>query len=63
MNNLRAEADAAVERAEVAEAKNKKYEQILLEKEQENVGLVRKVQMLEDQLDLAQEQAKESGER
>jgi tropomyosin, fungi type len=33
--SLRAEADTAIERAEAAEAKNKKLEQMLLEKEQE----------------------------
>ncbi|KAI9464540.1 tropomyosin [Lactarius psammicola] len=99
--NLRAEADAAVERAEAAEAKNKKYEQDLLGKDQEitslqhrigvleselektetrlaetkvaaadgehskstNDGLIRKIQLLEEELDAAEKNVKETVEK
>ncbi|KAI9440461.1 tropomyosin [Lactarius indigo] len=99
--NLRAEADAAVERAEAAEAKNKTYEQALLQKDQEitslqhrigvldgelektegklaetklaaadgesskttSEGLVRKVQLLEEELDTAEKNVKETMEK
>ena len=98
---LRVEADNAVARAEEAEAKNKKYEQLLLEKEQEvgslqhrlstldgdlekaeaklaelksaheegetskttNEGLVRKIQLLEEELDAAEKNVKETMEK
>lgn len=101
MNSLRAEADNAVLRAEEAEAKNKKYEQALLEKDQEITslqhrlssldaeqeqteakltelkkglvdgessktsaeGLVRKVQLLEEELDAAEKNVKETAEK
>ncbi|KAL5512989.1 TPM2 [Sanghuangporus vaninii] len=101
LQTLRAEADAATERAEGAEARNKKYEQILLEKDQEitslnhklgvldaqleateaklaeakaakeegelskttNEGLQRKIQLLEDELDAAERNAKETMEK
>lgn len=101
LQTLRAEADAATERAEAAEAKNKKYEQLLLEKDQEitslnhklgvldgqleaaeaklaeaktakeegelskttNEGLQRKIQLLEDELDAAERNAKETTEK
>ncbi|KAG8922052.1 hypothetical protein FRC00_007878, partial [Tulasnella sp. 408] len=97
---LREEADAAVDRAEAAEGKNKKYEQELLVKDQEiqslqhrlglaeaeldknesklsdlkrdadagadgrntAEGLTRKVQLLEDELDAAEKNAKEAVE-
>jgi len=45
--NLRDEADHAVERAEVAEAKNKKLEQELLVKEQEIQSLTHRLGVLE----------------
>ncbi|KAE9399925.1 actin filament-coating protein tropomyosin [Gymnopus androsaceus JB14] len=90
LNNLRLEADAAIERAEASEAKNKKLEQALLEKEQEitslthrlavadeqleknvdNVGskttsegLQRKIQLLEEELDAAEKNAKDTVEK
>lgn len=51
MASLRAEADAAVERAETAEAKNKKLEQELLAKEQENASLKHRLEVVEAELD------------
>ena len=39
LTQLRAEADAAIQRAEQAEAKNKTYEQQILKLEQENKSL------------------------
>ena len=54
MQSLRAEADAAVARAEEAEAKNKKYEQLLLEKEQEITSLQHKVSVLDADLEKAE---------
>jgi tropomyosin len=101
LTSLRVEADNAVARAEEAEAKNKKYEQLLLEKDQEigslqhrlstldgdlekteaklaelksareegetskttNEGLVRKIQLLEEELDAAEKNVKETMEK
>jgi tropomyosin, fungi type len=101
MTILRAEADAAVERAEQAEARNKAFEQEILKKDQEisslthrlglaetnvetleqklaqlksksdeegvgrsaNDNLVRKVQLLEEELDTAEKNAKETVEK
>ncbi|KAF8217082.1 tropomyosin [Mycena galopus ATCC 62051] len=101
MTKLRAEVEAATTRAEEAEAKNKKLEQLLLEKENEiksygvklenldaqlakaehdladgkvdreagestkmtNEGLVRKIQLLEDELDAAEKNVKETVEK
>ncbi|KAJ6614157.1 tropomyosin [Mycena sp. CBHHK59/15] len=101
MNQLRIEADVAVARAEDAEAKNKKYEQMLLDKDHEitslqvklshldadlekaessiadskvareegetskttNEGLVRKIQLLEEELDAAEKNVKETVEK
>ncbi|KAG8949886.1 hypothetical protein FRC04_008189 [Tulasnella sp. 424] len=51
---LRAEADAAVDRAEQAEAKNKKYEQELLQKDQEIGSLTHKLGVMETDLDKAE---------
>ena len=48
---LRQEADNAVTRAEEAEAKNKKYEQLLLEKEQEITSLTHRISVLEGDLE------------
>jgi len=48
---LRAEADAAVDRAEQAEAKNKKYEQELLVKDQEIQSLTHKLNRAEGELE------------
>ncbi|KAK7024887.1 tropomyosin [Favolaschia claudopus] len=101
MTQLRAESDAALARADEAEAKNKKLEQLLLEKEHEikslsvkldnldselskaensiadskadreagettkmtNEGLTRKIQLLEDELDAAEKNVKETVEK
>ena len=54
MQSLRAEADNAVARAEEAEAKNKKYEQVLLEKEQEITSLQHKISVLDADLEKAE---------
>lgn len=48
---LRTEADAAVERAEIAEAKNKKYEQEILQKDQEITSLQHKLSVLDAELE------------
>jgi len=48
---LRAEADTAVERAEGAESKNKKYEQDLLQKDQEITSLQHRIGVLEQELE------------
>lgn len=68
LQTLRAEADAATERAEIAEAKIKKYEQSLLEKDQEITSLQHKLGVLDGQLEVAEgklteaKAAKEEGE-
>jgi len=68
LNALRAEADAALERAENAEAKNKTYEQTILEKEQEISSLNHKLSVLDAELEKAESKladaktAKEEGE-
>jgi len=51
---LRAEADAAVDRAEAAESKNKKYEQELLVKDQEIKSLTHKLGVIEGDLEKAE---------
>lgn len=51
MNQLRFEADNAVTRAEDAEAKNKKYDQLILEKDQEITSMSHKISVLEAELD------------
>ncbi|KAG8903554.1 tropomyosin [Tulasnella sp. 417] len=51
---LRTEADNAVDRAEAAEAKNKKYEQELLVKDQEIASLTHKLGVMEGDLDKAE---------
>ncbi|CAO1631346.1 unnamed protein product [Parajaminaea phylloscopi] len=53
LNSLRQEADAALERAEDAEAKNKRLEHELLQKEQEIASLSHKNDLLEQNLDKA----------
>ena len=69
MQSLRAEADNAVARAEEAEAKNKKYEQVLLEKEQEITSLQHKISVLDADLEKAEgklsdlKSAQEDGEQ
>ena len=60
MNQLRAEADNAVTRAEEAENKNKKYEQILLEKDQEITSLQHRLHLLDEELEKAEASLKES---
>lgn len=54
LNNLRLEADHAIERAEASEAKNKKLEQLLLEKEQEITSLTHKLTVIDQQLEKAE---------
>ncbi|KAH9821734.1 actin lateral binding protein [Melampsora americana] len=51
---LRAEADAAIERAEAAEAKNKKLELETMNKDQELISLQHKVSNLEADLEIAE---------
>lgn len=58
--SLRTEADAAVDRAELAEAKNKKYEQLLLEKDQEITSLAHKLSILDADLEKAEAKINES---
>lgn len=60
MNQLRTEADNAVVRAEEAEAKNKKYEQLLLEKDQEITSLQHRLHLLDEELEKAEASLKES---
>ena len=54
MNQLRTEADNAITRAEEAEAKNKKYEQLLLEREQEITSLSHRLGILDTELEKAE---------
>lgn len=54
LNNLRAEADASIERAEAAEAKNKKLEMELLAREQEITSLSHKLNVMEGDLEKAE---------
>jgi tropomyosin, fungi type len=54
LNALRAEADANVERAEQAEAMNKKYEQEILEKDQDIISLQHKLSVLDGELEKAE---------
>lgn len=51
LNALRVEADTAIARAEEAETKNKKFDQILLEKDQEITSLQHKLNVAEGQLE------------
>jgi tropomyosin len=60
MNQLRTEADNAVARAEEAETKNKKYDQILLEKDQEITSLQHRLHLLDEELEKAEASLKES---
>jgi len=54
MNQLRTEADTAINRAEESEAKNKKYEQMLLERDQEITSLHHRLGVLETELEKAE---------
>lgn len=54
LNSLRAEADAAIERAEEAESKNKRLEQESLQKEQEITSLQHKLNVMESDLEKAE---------
>jgi len=54
MTQLRVEADNAVARAEEAETKNKKYEQIILEKDQEITSLQHKLSVMDGDLEKAE---------
>lgn len=56
MNSLRAEADAAVLRAEEAEAKVKKYEQVILEKDQEITSFQHQLQVSDETTQKLEEQ-------
>ncbi|RDB23365.1 Tropomyosin-2 [Hypsizygus marmoreus] len=60
MNQLRVEADNAVTRAEEAEAKNKNYEQLLLEKDQEITSLQHRLGVLDAELEKAEATITES---
>lgn len=60
MNSLRVEADNAVTRAEEAEAKNKKYEQALLEKDQEITSLQHRLGVLDAELEKAEAKVADS---
>jgi len=60
MNLLRVEADNAIGRAEEAEAKNKKYEQALLEKDQEITSLTHRLGVLDDELQKAESKIQEA---
>ena len=51
---LRQEADASIERAETAEAKNKKYEQEILHKDQEITSLQHRLSVLDAELEKAE---------
>lgn len=68
MNAIRAEADNAVTRAEAAEAKNKQYEQQLLEKEQTITSLNVQIARVDAELQATEERlaqaksAQEDGE-
>lgn len=60
MTQLRAEADAAIERAEQAEAKNKTYEQQILTLEQDNKSLQHRLGLLDSQLENSETQLQDS---
>lgn len=60
LSSLRLEADNAVQRAEDAEAKNKKYEQLLLEKDQEITSLQHKLSVLDADLEKAESKLSEA---
>lgn len=60
MNSLRIEADNAVTRAEESEAKNKKYEQLILEKDQEITSLNHRLSMLDGELEKTETVLKET---
>ncbi|KAG6910216.1 hypothetical protein DXG01_012351 [Tephrocybe rancida] len=55
MNQLRTEADNAISRAEEAEGKNKKYEQALLEKDQEITSLQHRLGVMDAELEKAEQ--------
>lgn len=54
LNNLRAEAEAAVERAEAAEAKNKQLELTLLQRDQDITSLNHRLALSDEQLEKAE---------
>jgi tropomyosin len=58
--SLRAEADAAVDRAEAAETKNKAYEQQILEKDADIKSLSHKLSVLDANLEKAESKLSES---
>ncbi|KAK9718197.1 tropomyosin-2, variant 2 [Basidiobolus ranarum] len=60
INTLRAEADAASARAEQAEAQLKKLIETQLDREQETLSFQKKIQLLEEQLEKAEQKLVES---
>lgn len=60
MTSLRLEADNAVTRAEAAEAKNKKLEQDILNRDQEIQSLTHRLTKAETELDKAEEKLKDA---
>jgi len=60
LTSLRAEADSAVDRAEQAEAKNKKLEQEILAKDQEIQSLKHKLDLFETDLEKAEGKLKDA---
>ena len=58
--SLRQEADTAVDRAEVAEAKNKKYEQEILEKDAQITSLTHNLSILDANLEKAEAKVSDS---
>jgi hypothetical protein len=63
LNALRTEADAAHERGDVAEAKVKKLEQALLERDNDIQSLTHKLQRVEGELDVAEQNVKETTDK
>ncbi|KAG9079553.1 hypothetical protein FRC06_007664, partial [Ceratobasidium sp. 370] len=60
MEQLRKEADDAIERADAAAAKNKKLEQDLLTKEQENTSFEHKISVLEAEVEKLEQRLQEA---
>lgn len=60
LNALRAEADASIDRAELAEAKNKKLEMELLARDQEITSLTHKLNVMEADLEKAESKLAEA---
>lgn len=60
LNALRSEADVSIARAEEAEAKNKKFEQDVLVKDQEITSLSHKIALLETELEKTEQKLTEA---